>query len=204
MTDPGAVTTDGRRVFCNAYIEDPTRLVLVVHDTQTDQWTLPSAPLLTDERSEAAVLRVLMGMCGVGARGMVKLYEDDIGRNAYVVAHQVIIDGMPRRVSDRYDIGAMTPDEFIAKTQFPKFYTRLFAVASTRKLYCVVCLRRIGPGEQEWKREDQYTHAFDADEAKRNILEGEGPNALSHFKVVEAAPVVGYHVDDKDGKKVSV
>jgi ADP-ribose pyrophosphatase YjhB (NUDIX family) len=200
--DLEAVTTDGRRVFVNVYVEDPERLVLVAHDTQTGAWTLPSAPLKADEKPEAAAARVLLALCGVGAKSLIPLYEDDIGRNAYVIAVQAIVDGMPRRATERYDIGAMTPDEFIGKTQYPKFYTRLFAVATTRKLFCVVCMRWTGPTEEDWKREDQYTHAFDADEAKRNVMLGE--DKFTRVRIVEAGPVVGFHVDGSDGTKVSV
>lgn len=203
MADPGTVTPDGRIVFCNAYVEDPSGLILVVYNPVDRHWSLPGCRVRRGESPESATARTLRSECAVGTLGMSILYEDEAGTDGFVVAFRVAIDGVPHSVRETARVAAMTAVEFLALTPYPKFYARLFAAATEARLYCVAVERKIGP--DEWRLENHYAHGTSPDEAEQKFLVGEEENVSSgRLHVVACGVVIGYRVNDKKGTQLSV
>jgi ADP-ribose pyrophosphatase YjhB (NUDIX family) len=192
---------DGRTVFCNAYVEDPTRLILVVYNPVQKHWTLPGGVVHEHENPQEACVRALLSECGVGTKQLLPLYEDDAGRDGYVIAYHAVIDGMPRVTHEGAEVSAMTPETFLTMTPFPKFYSRLFAVATTHKLYCVV-VERCTDGV--WDLEKHHLHSFSREAAQRDFMLGEVEAVQAGMlRFVECAEAIGYKVEDSKGEKLS-
>jgi ADP-ribose pyrophosphatase YjhB (NUDIX family) len=192
-------TRDGRTLFCNAYVEDPDGLVLVVWNPIMHHWSLPGCEVQSGETPENAAARSLQRECGVGARSFLPLYQDDAGQDGYVLVYQAAIDGMPRTMREGADVRAMTHEVFLRHTPYPNFYARVLACARVRKLYCTVTLRRTSTGT--WEREFHHTHGVDQTEARSAFEVGERDAIVrGDLKIVETAIVIGYKVADKQGK----
>ena len=73
-------------------------------------------------------------------------------------------------------------------------------------LYCVAYewrVRRAGKWSS-WKAEFDYVHADSAGEARMIFAKAEPYNPSKQIHIANAAPVVGYFVDDNHGDSLSV
>lgn len=194
----------GRTLYVNAYIEDPDQLILTVYNHKRSFWSLPGCEIRPNETPESACARTLMNECDVGAKKLMPLYEDDAGTDGHVIVFQCAIDGFPRQTREEAPLRAMTHEEYVAQTPFPKFYERLFTIARERKLYCIM-VQRHNPITGKWKYEDTYAHAFTREEALRGFLVGEGQEVQAgRMRVVDCGLVINYKVTDTKGVKLAV
>jgi ADP-ribose pyrophosphatase YjhB (NUDIX family) len=192
----------GRTLYCNAYVEDPDHLILVVWNPKGRFFSLPGCQVRPIENPADACARTLANECGVATRSLLPLYEGEAGGDAYVVAMQAVIADVPRTVRDEATVCAMTAADYLAQTPYPAFYAKLLGVAQARKLYCVQ-VERYSMRKQRWDLEAHYVHALDSEEAKRNFLVGESV-ALNEgrLRVVAAGIAIGLKVADAAGKQL--
>jgi ADP-ribose pyrophosphatase YjhB (NUDIX family) len=194
------MTRDGRTLYCNALVEDPDRLILAVYNPVRKFYSLPGCEVRPTENPADACARTLMNECGVGAKKLLDLYEDDAGQSAYVVVMQAVIDGFPRTTRVDAPVAAMTAEQYLAQTPWPKFYGALFAIVQARKLYCVH-IERFSLRTRRWDLEDHYVHALTSEEATRNFLVGETLAVNEgRLRVVASGLAIGLKVADTKGK----
>jgi ADP-ribose pyrophosphatase YjhB (NUDIX family) len=195
---------DGRKLFVNAYVEDPDRLILVVHNHIRKFWSLPGCEVRSNEAPQIACVRTLFSECGVGVKQMLPLYEDEAGTDGYVIAYHVAIDGMPRTMRDEAPVRAMTHEEFLEQTGFPKFYGRMLAIAKQNQLFCIA-VERFRLATKQWQLETHYVHAVDREQAQNSFLIGEEEAIRrKHLRVIDCGLVIGYKVEDNKGSRLSV
>jgi hypothetical protein len=79
-------------------------------------------------------------------------------------------------------------------------WTMLKLRRSKKILYCVV-MEYYHRDTDTYTVDHVYCHANDQFEAKTEAVRGEG--AKSIYRIVEAAPVIGFYMEDRDGLKLS-
>jgi ADP-ribose pyrophosphatase YjhB (NUDIX family) len=190
-----------RKLFANALVMDPDGLFVVVWNHVTEKWELPCTEVRPSEDPTSAAARTLRSQCGVGARTLVPIFEDDVGRDGRAIVYSAVVDGMPAATRPEAEVRAMTSREFLARTAFPRFHTALFAIAEARKLFGVIVERRTPLG---WRLDDEYLHALTSEEAERLFLIGEQiAYNRGDLRIVAVGQVIGFHVKDKRGEKLS-
>ena len=76
-------------------------------------------------------------------------------------------------------------------------------------LYAIAYERRIiyfknGQRRRKWVPGIEYLHAKDEGDARLQYFQSELPGVMQETRIVGVAPVIGYHVEDNHGDKLSV
>jgi hypothetical protein len=194
----------GRTLFVNAYVEDSDGLILTIYNHRRNFWSLPGCEVRAAETPELACARTLLNECSAGVNKILPLYEDEAGSDGYVIALQAAIDCMPRSTRQEAPICAMTHEEYLSQTDFPIFYSRLFAVARRLKLYCIA-IERFRLATKQWGIETHYVHGISQDDARQKFLTGEKLAIQEgRIHIVDCGLVIGYKVIDDEGSKLVV
>ena len=81
----------------------------------------------------------------------------------------------------------------------------LIDIKNGKKLYAIAYEYKVGEGRYtRWIPEVDYLHAIDDCDARLQYFQSEPPEVMRQVRIVGIAPVIGYHVHDNHGDKLSV